>query len=120
MNLEMLQVEINVDEALERLGQNEDLLFEILEEMLDRSGEDLERLEQAKEKLDWTTLAQHSHFLKGILANLAVVHLLSTTESLEKAAREKNPSQVEQHFKALQLGFERLKGLMKGQGDQLH
>lgn len=81
---------LDYDEALERLGGDEEFLNELLEELLSQVDSNLDSIENAVKSKNYDTLKSLSHSLKGASANLNVVRMAAHFKELENKASSRN------------------------------
>jgi len=75
---------INYDGALERLGGDSEFLAELLGEMIVQIDEQFDMLKEAVKNLDYKSLHQTAHGLKGASANLDITRLFHLFQELEE------------------------------------
>ena len=100
------------DEAVERLGGDEELFRELCEIFLQESPKLLQKLGQAIAESDPIAVMRAAHSLKGELGYLGAVMASQASRALEDMGHEKNLSgaaevfaSLEQHLAALHLAM---------------
>jgi signal transduction histidine kinase/DNA-binding response OmpR family regulator len=99
----------NREEALERIGGDEELLNEVVELFLDDYREIVSRIEEAAKGEDAENLERGAHNLKGALKNLSADASSEIAEELERCGRERDFGGVEDLFAELRIELEHLK-----------
>ena len=74
--------------AMDRVGGDESLLRELAEIFAEDYPRQLEEIEQAIAKQDWTTAEREAHGLKGAVANFSAAEAVEAARALEFAVRE--------------------------------
>lgn len=98
---------VNFDEALKRLGDDEEILSFMKVAFLEDAPQLLEELKTAHENSDIPTLHRAAHSLKGLASNFDAFQLINSAQIIEKAAKEKLPieetliSQVESDLRSV-------------------
>jgi PAS domain S-box-containing protein len=82
--------ELNVSDALERLGGDEELLREIWEIFIQDCPETMKKLKQTLETRDAGLSERHAHTLKSTAGNIGADLMKETALQIELAAREKH------------------------------
>ena len=90
------------DEAVERLGGDEDLFWELCEIFLQESPKLLRKLGKAIAESDADAVMRAAHSLKGELGYLGAVEALQASGALEHMAHEKNLSAAAVVFASLE------------------
>jgi len=91
----------NFKEAMERIG-DEELIFELLEDIVELADATEEQLKVAIETNNMTEVRIAGHTLKGTAANLALPQLSEVGKAFDTAARNNDSSNLEELFKDLQ------------------
>jgi len=81
---------INLTEALDRCGGDQDFLNEILVEFLDLSKKQLTQIAEAIDKSDAGNLAREAHSIKGAAANLGAEGISKTALELEMCGKQQH------------------------------
>lgn len=100
---------INYDEALDRLGGDEEFLVELLGELSNQITENLETVETKLAEQDFEGIGRIGHGLKGASANLDVTGIAQLSAQLEKSAEEKNGETIRNLVEGIKQGNEKLK-----------
>jgi signal transduction histidine kinase/DNA-binding NarL/FixJ family response regulator len=74
----------------------------IVDDFIERLGEDLDQLESVWEARDWTTLAQRAHSLKGTAAMTGFSTLSCMAADLEDAANSRDAAKASESFATIQ------------------
>ncbi|MBN1866615.1 response regulator [Candidatus Sumerlaeota bacterium] len=77
-----------LQEVLERVGQDESLLLELIAMFLERLPEQIRTIRDAHANRDATTLEREAHSLKGAAANVGAARLRTAAARVEEKARE--------------------------------
>ena len=85
---------MNVGDALHRLGDDEDLLRDIVQIYLEDSPAIVEKIHAAVEKSDTTALQRAAHSLKGLAATLSASEVVGAAARLEHMGATKTLSDV--------------------------
>ena len=101
------------DEAVERLGGDEELFWELCEIFLQESPKLLQKLGQAISDSDAEAVMRAAHSLKGELGYLGAAEALQAARMLEDMGHEKNLSEAAAIFASLKLHLAALHLAMK-------
>lgn len=101
------------DEAIERLGGDEELFRELCEIFLQESPKLLQKLGAAIGESDAEAVMRAAHSLKGELGYLGAVEALQAAQALEDMGHEKNLSAAAAMFASLKLHLAALHLAMK-------
>ena len=101
------------DEAVERLGGDEELFWELCEIFLQESPKLLRKLGKAIAESDADAVMRAAHSLKGELGYLGAVEALQASGALEHMAHEKNLSEAAAVFASLEKHLTDLHRAMK-------
>ena len=82
------------DEAVERLGGDEELFWELCEIFLQESPKLLQKLGKAMAESDADAVMRAAHSLKGELGYLGAVNAVQASGALEHMGHEKNLSEA--------------------------
>jgi two-component system, sensor histidine kinase and response regulator len=106
---------INVDDALRRLGDDEELLRDIVQIYLEDAPNIIERIHNAAAQSDTNALQRAAHSLKGLGATLSASEVVGAAARLEHMAASKNLSdaakavaEVDQHVSELNAAVQQL------------
>jgi len=89
---------LDYNEALERLGGDEEFLNELLNELINQVNENTDQIKLAIESKDYDGLSSLTHSLKGASANLNVTRMASHFYDLENLANSKSCEGAESIF----------------------
>jgi HPt (histidine-containing phosphotransfer) domain-containing protein len=107
---------INKEEALARIGGEEEFLNELLEiyrnEFQKRSAE----LKKAISEKDFQTIREDGHSLKGASANLSLPALRETALETEMAGKNQDLEAARKALKKLKAEFDRLQKFLSQKG----
>lgn len=101
------------DEAVERLGGDEELFWELCEIFLQEYPKLLQKLGQAIAESDAVAVMRAAHSLKGELGYLGAVEALKASRALEHMGHEKNLSEAAEMFASLERHLAALHRAMK-------
>ena len=104
-----MEVLINYDEALERLGGDEEFLVELLGELSSQISDNLVTIEAKLTENDFEGIGRIGHGLKGASANLDVTGIAELSAQLEQRAEEKNIEVIQDLVSEIRRGNEQLK-----------
>ncbi len=110
------QLGVNVDDALERLMNNESFYLRLVEKVLDDGN--FARLERAVEAGDWHEGFEAAHALKGSVGNLSLTPLYTTICELTELLRPGLPVDARELIKRMRLERERLLALRDGEAEK--
>ena len=85
---------MNVDEALQRLGDDVDLLRDIVQIYLEDAPAMVEKIHTAVSQADSNTLQRAAHSLKGLAATLSASEVVGVAARLEHMAAIRNLSEA--------------------------
>ena len=85
---------INLEEALERFSDNEELYLSILKEFIVECCENLEEIKEGLHTFDINKAIAASHKLKGTASNISVIKVSKKAEILERALRNEKDNRV--------------------------
>ena len=100
---------LNRAEALERVGDDEAFLEELLTIYLEEFAEKSPALAEALGKGDAPGVREIGHYIKGASANLSLPGLQAAAWTIEKAGAESRLEDAKAAYQVLQSEFERLK-----------
>lgn len=101
------------DEAVGRLGGDEELFWELCEIFLQESPKLLQKLGKAVAESDADAVMRAAHSLKGELGYLGAVNAVQASGTLEQMGHEKNLSEAADVFASLELSLADLHRAMK-------
>jgi HPt (histidine-containing phosphotransfer) domain-containing protein len=81
---------LNVKDALQRLGNDEELLRDIIQIYLEDSPAMLERIHAAVAAADANELQRAAHILKGLAATLSAAEVVGVAQRLEHIGASRN------------------------------
>jgi HPt (histidine-containing phosphotransfer) domain-containing protein len=106
---------MNVDDALRRLGGDEELLRDIVQIYLEDAPGIIERIHNAAAQSDTNALQRAAHSLKGLGATLSASEVVGAAARLEHMAASKNLSdtakavaEVDRHVSDLNAAVQQL------------
>ena len=99
---------------LERLGDDEELLVEILDLFVSDAPEQLSSLEQAMETGEAELVTRHAHTLKGQAANIAAARMQQVSLEVELAGKEGNLALASELVPKVRCVFEELLAVLNG------
>src|SRR5688500_15995122 len=83
-------VTLDVKDALQRLGNDEELLRDIIQIYLEDSPAMLERIHAAVAAADANELQRAAHILKGLAATLSAAEVVGVAQRLEHIGASRN------------------------------
>ena len=86
---------MNVRDALNRLGDDEDLLRDIMQIYLEDAHAMIEKIHKAVAASDGNSLQRAAHSLKGLAATLSAHEVVGAAARLEHIAASRNLSEAE-------------------------
>lgn len=81
---------ISVEDAMERLGLEQEEVMEFLNDFLGYGREDLAEIREALARSDHETIAKKAHSIKGASSNLCLDSVSTTAAAIEAKARSEN------------------------------
>jgi len=109
----MVQTELmNYDEAIERLGGDEEFLVELLEELLNQLNTNLSEIKEAIENRDYRNLKLIAHSLKGASANLNVTRMAEHFLRLENLGAEGSVEGADELYHQVKIDRDELAELL--------
>lgn len=81
---------LDVEDALQRLGNDQDLLRDIMQIYLEDSPAMIERIHAALSGADAKALQRAAHSLKGLAATLSAAEVVGVASQLEQMAASRN------------------------------
>lgn len=100
---------IDLPSALERIGGDESLLYELINIYIEDFLEKNDLLRKAIDHEDFTTIKEVGHSLKGSSGNLSLTHLHETSYQIEAAGKEEDIERARYHFQLLNQQFMKLR-----------
>ena len=100
---------LNVEQALERFGNDKEFLKEMIQEFLDYIPNQLDAIRAAIEEQNYEALQAEAHSMKGAAANLAAEPVRQAAYEIEMMGREAKLDGVEKVFSQLNNQLERLR-----------
>ena len=100
---------LDVEQALERFGDDKEFLKEMIEEFLDYIPAQLEAIRKAVEEQNAEALQAEAHSMKGAAANLAAESVRQAAYDIEMMGREAKLGGIENAFSELSQQLERLR-----------
>jgi len=100
---------IDLPSALERIGGDESLLYELINIYIEDFLEKNDLLRKAIDHEDFTTIKEVGHSLKGSSGNLSLIHLYETSYQIEVAGKEGDIERARYHFQLLNQQFMKLR-----------
>lgn len=104
-----MDVLIDYDAALDRLGGDEEFLIELLGELSSQISENLETIEAKLTEKDFEGIGRIGHGLRGASANLDVKGITELSAQLEQRAEEKNIEVIQNLVSEIKKGNAQLK-----------
>lgn len=108
-----LNLPINYQEVLERVGGDASFLSELLNMYIEDYDEKAQLIQDALNGQDFVSIQKLGHSLKGSSANLSLASLQKASLALELAGRDKNLDQARDAFTCLQTEFAKLKDYLQ-------
>lgn len=99
---------LDVNEFMNRVQNDKDLFFELLDIFVSDFQKKREELEMAVAQKDSEAICQVAHFLKGSCGNISAKTLRRLCVDLEKTVEENGPEHLEQYVKNIDQEFEQL------------
>ncbi len=102
----------NREELFERLGDDEELVAEIVEIFLDDAPKQIAAIEAAVAAGDGTTIRDRAHALKGASANMGAAELRGKAEQMEMAGRDGRLDETAGLLDGIRESFARLREVL--------
>jgi two-component system, sensor histidine kinase and response regulator len=96
------------DELMERIGEDEELMEQLIELFLEDYPKRMAEIETGLSENDSERIRKAAHTLKGMSGNLAFHQVYHTAKNLENAAFEKKLDESKQLYDQLQLDIARV------------
>jgi len=109
-----LPLPINRDEALERVGGDEDFLNELLSLYDEEYANNSKALAEAIAQSNFKDIRELGHSIKGASANLSLPGLRAAAFDMEKAGEHSQLDQAKAAMERLVSEYERLKKFLAG------
>jgi len=103
------KVPIDLESALDRTGNDEEFLYELINIYVDDYEDKKEELKSAIEEENYSQIQEIGHSLKGSSANLSLTYMQAASLEMEMAGREKNLETAKAALKKLETEFEQVK-----------
>ncbi|HEK86495.1 MAG: Hpt domain-containing protein [Candidatus Saccharicenans sp.] len=103
---------INKQEALERIGGEEEFLKELLDIYRTEFEKRCQELEKAIDEKNYQVIQESGHSLKGASANLSLPALREAAYEMETAGKSQDLEAAKKTLKRLKLEFERLEDFL--------
>lgn len=101
------------EQSVNRVGDDEEFLLELLNDLNEMVEESIPQLKQALDDSDFQTTKEIAHSLKGSSGNLGLNIMYETTMNLEKSADEEDKDSAIKYLSSLEEDFENLKYILK-------
>ena len=115
-NADGKKLPIDLDRALDEFMGKKDILFEVLDQFMSRSGDQIADLRTACGRSDYRAVASDAHRLKGAAANLRADGLARAASALETAAETEKNDEVCNLIEKLAEEFHRLERFLQQKG----
>ena len=79
---------VEIKEALDRIGGDEEFLFELLHEFAEQLDDMLPSLDKAVKSSDYDNIKLIAHSLRGAAGNLSINRMYKALSEIESLARE--------------------------------
>lgn len=109
---------IDLPSALERIGGDESLLYELINIYVEDFLEKNDLLRKAIDHEDFTTIREIGHSLKGSSGNLSLTRLHETSYQIEVAGKEEDIERARYHYQLLNQQFMKLKDFFSSHRNQ--
>lgn len=103
------KVPIDLESALDRTGNDEEFLYELINIYVDDYEDKKEELKSAIEEENYSQIQEIGHNLKGSSANLSLTYMQAASLEMEMAGREKNIEKAKEVLNKLESEFELVK-----------
>ena len=105
-------IPIDLSSVLERIGGDENFLYELIDIFVEDFIEKHAQLRQAIKQSDFKAIKELGHSLKGSSGNLSIAGLLDASADIEKSGTEKDIERAKLLFVQLNKEFEKLKNYL--------
>jgi len=99
---------LDVKDFMERVQNDKDLFFELLDIFINDFQKKRHELEEAIQKRDSLTIEHISHFLKGSCGNISAKSLRVIFHELEKKGNENDVEDTEKYLSEIDVKFQEL------------
>lgn len=100
---------IDIAEAIKRLGISKTLFKELLDDYLVEFDDFAGKLAEMNKQKDFAAIKAEAHSLKGAAGNISADGLRQAAESLETAAKNKDPNQIDESLGVIANRFDDLR-----------
>lgn len=100
---------IDLESVLERIGGDESFLYELLDIYIEDFMEKYVSLERAIAEVDFSSIREIGHSLKGASANLSLTGLHEASYGIELSGKDSDIQQARNMFARLKEEFNKLK-----------
>ncbi|MFO7981308.1 MAG: Hpt domain-containing protein [Candidatus Aminicenantes bacterium] len=107
------KIPIDLEKVMERVGQDKEFLYELLNIYTEDFPENIKELEQSIAQKKHDSIQRLGHYLKGSSANLGLIELEKESFTMECAGKEKDTQKAQKTLKKLQSEFDILKKYIK-------
>ncbi len=104
---------INYEEALERVGGDQQFLGELLQEMVKQVDSSIPELEKAIAGSDFENLKKLAHGLKGASANLDVTRMVGLFKAMEESSRDQDTEAAQELLSKVKAAQEDLRDFVE-------
>jgi HPt (histidine-containing phosphotransfer) domain-containing protein len=111
-NLKKTVPPIDFPSALERTGDDESFLEELLSLYSEDFSEKLNQIKEAMDQGNYDMIRELSHTLKGASANLSLIPLQEALFEMENAGRERNIEKAKKTLELLEKEYQRLQDFL--------
>ena len=101
------------EQSVARVGDDEEFLLELLNDLNEMVEESIPQLKQALDDSDFKTIKEKAHSLKGSSGNLGLNIMYENTMNLEKSADSDDKDSALKCLSSLEEDFENLKYILK-------
>lgn len=106
---------MDIPEALDRIGQEKEFLFQLVDLYKQEFSDRFSQLKQAVEKKEFSSIQEMGHSLKGSSANLSLPPLCEISRRMEEAGKNKDLGEAKKLLPLLEKEFVRLEKFLQKQ-----
>lgn len=103
------KIPIDLERVMERVGQDKEFLYKLLNIYTEDFPEKIKELEQSIAEKKYDSIQELGHYLKGSSANLGLIELEKESFTMERAGKEKDIQKAQNTLKKLHNNFNILK-----------
>ena len=104
---------ISWDDSVSRVGGEEDFLIELLTDLREMVRDNIEKIKNSLDKVEFKEIRELAHSMKGASGNLGLNTLYEATMNLEQSAKDQNASDISKYLEDLKIDYKNLEALLQ-------